>query len=231
MICFVLVASALAVQNGAVLDLTGDAAQIEFGGALTLIHNATDDTLECSGAIKAADYTASCNGTLAKMCAMQSELHALKGQVQRLELMLASVMSTPSDSSPSTPCVPSVTSVEYVELLMGDYKNLGGLTYSSFTGLIHAHAWMPAASPPPSPAAPPGQWNMGSYNSGYYGEEHLVTLNVDTGNLVYVRTLPNITAVASGGGHVMTPTARISIMYTDDGSERVAHIVKQHIGC
>ena len=32
MIYFVLVASVLAVQNGAVLEMTGDAAKIEFGG-------------------------------------------------------------------------------------------------------------------------------------------------------------------------------------------------------
>jgi len=55
MIYFVLVASVLAAQNGAVLELTGEAPKVEFGGALTLIHNATEDELVCSGKIRASD--------------------------------------------------------------------------------------------------------------------------------------------------------------------------------
>ena len=55
MIYFVLVASVLAVQDGAVLELTGEAPKVEFGGALTLIHNATEDQLTCSGKIQASD--------------------------------------------------------------------------------------------------------------------------------------------------------------------------------
>ena len=44
-----------AVQNGAMLALNGDAAQIEFGGALTLVHNASEGELVCSGKITASD--------------------------------------------------------------------------------------------------------------------------------------------------------------------------------
>lgn len=57
MIYLVLAVSLLgqAVQNGAVIELTGEAAKIEFGGALTLIHNSTEDELVCSGKIRASD--------------------------------------------------------------------------------------------------------------------------------------------------------------------------------
>jgi len=57
--CFLLMASVLAAQAGALLELTGDTPSVKFGppGAptLTLIHNTTEDKLTCSGKIQAAD--------------------------------------------------------------------------------------------------------------------------------------------------------------------------------
>lgn len=58
MIYFVLAVSVLgqADQIGGVLELTGEAAKVEFGGgALTLIHDSTEDELVCSGSIRASD--------------------------------------------------------------------------------------------------------------------------------------------------------------------------------
>ena len=61
MIYFVLAVSVLgqSVQNGALLQLTGEGAKVEFGGALTLIHNSTEDKLVCSGKIQASDVVIS----------------------------------------------------------------------------------------------------------------------------------------------------------------------------
>ena len=83
----VFVASVLAaVQNGAVLEMTGEAAKIEFGGALTLSHNTSEDQLTCSGKIKATDVLI--EGTSTTVADLIGEVATLKDQ-------MAEVLSRP----------------------------------------------------------------------------------------------------------------------------------------
>ena len=79
MIYFVFVASVLAVQNGAVLDMTGEAAKINFDGALTLIHNATEDKLTCSGTLEASDVRIA--GTSTTVADLIGEVATLRQEV------------------------------------------------------------------------------------------------------------------------------------------------------
>ena len=106
MIYFVLVASVLAVQNGAVLEMTGDAAKIEFGGALTLIHNTTEDELVCSGKIKATDVLI--EGTSTTVADLIGEVATLRQEMADVKqfigmMPLSMPPSTPSPLSPPAP--------------------------------------------------------------------------------------------------------------------------------
>jgi len=107
MIYFVFVASVLAVQNGAVLELTGDAAKIEFGGALTLIHNNTEDQLTCSGKIQASDVLIEGTSTtvaqmMGRLATLEQEMAAVKAFVG----MMPPPASPPPSLPPSAPCFP-----------------------------------------------------------------------------------------------------------------------------
>ena len=64
------------VQNGALLQLTGEAAKVEFGGVLTLIHNSTEDELVCSGKIRASDVVI--EGTATTVADLIGEVATLK---------------------------------------------------------------------------------------------------------------------------------------------------------
>jgi len=66
-----------------VLELTGESAQIEFGGSLTLIHNSTGDDLACSGKLKAADFIIS--GTMMTVVQMAAEHAAMKADIAALK--------------------------------------------------------------------------------------------------------------------------------------------------
>ena len=104
MIYFVLVASVLAVQNGAVLEMTGDAAKIEFGGALTLIHNTTENELVCSGKIKATDVLI--EGTSTTVAQMMTRLATLEQEMAAVKLFVG-MMPPASPSPPLPPSPPS----------------------------------------------------------------------------------------------------------------------------
>ena len=88
MIYFLLVASVLAVQNGAVLEMTGDAPTVHFGelggsDVLTLIHNATEDELVCSGKIRASDVLI--EGTSTTVADLISKVGSLEHDVAVLK--------------------------------------------------------------------------------------------------------------------------------------------------
>ena len=83
MIYLVFVTSVLAVQNGAVLEMTGDAAKIEFGGALTLIHNTAEDQLTCSGKTQASDVLI--EGTSTTVADLIGEVAALRKNVVQFQ--------------------------------------------------------------------------------------------------------------------------------------------------
>ena len=97
MIYLVFVTSVLAVQNGAVLEMTGDAAKIEFGGALTLIHNATEDKLTCSGKIQASDVLI--EGTSTTVADVIGEVAALRQEMAAVKAFVG--MMPPSAPLPS----------------------------------------------------------------------------------------------------------------------------------
>ena len=102
MIYFVFAVSVLAqsVQNGALLELTGDAAKIEFGGALTLIHNSTEDELVCSGKIRASDVVI--EGTTTTVAEMVAEHASMKADIAALKQFVG-MMPPPSAPPPSSP--------------------------------------------------------------------------------------------------------------------------------
>jgi len=108
MISSFLVTSVLATQNGAVLELTGDAPKVEFGGALTLIHNATEDKLTCSGKIQAADVLI--EGTSTTVADLIGEMAVLRQAMevvrQEMATMKAFVGMMPPPPSPA-PAQPS----------------------------------------------------------------------------------------------------------------------------
>jgi len=78
---FVLAVAVLgqSVQNGALLKLTGEAAKIEFGGALSLIYNSTEDELVCSGKIRASNVVI--EGTTTTVADLVGEVANLKAQL------------------------------------------------------------------------------------------------------------------------------------------------------
>ena len=104
MIYFVLAVSVLgqAVQNGALLELTGEAAKIEFGGALSLIHNSTEDKLVCSGKIQASDVVI--EGTSTTVAEMMADHAAMKADIAALKQFVGMMPpSLPPSPPPSLP--------------------------------------------------------------------------------------------------------------------------------
>jgi len=103
MIYFVLAVLVLgqAVQNGALLELTGEAARVEFGGALTLIHNSTEDELVCSGKIRASDVII--EGTTTTVADLIGEVDMLKTQMVHVLRMVASITPPPTAPPPVSP--------------------------------------------------------------------------------------------------------------------------------
>ena len=99
MISFVLAVSVLgqAADNGGVLELIGEAAKVEFGGALTLIHDSTEDELVCSGKIRASDVVI--QGTTTTVAQMMAEHAMMKDDIAALKQFVG--MSSPSPP-PST---------------------------------------------------------------------------------------------------------------------------------
>ena len=139
MISFIFVTSVLALQNGALLEMTGDAAKIEFGGAFTLIHNATDDSLECSGKIKASDILI--EGTSTTVADLISKVASLEVQISRLatletQMQLTSLANDRSYCRPSaSPCTTSsaITFRDDIfgRLHKGETLNVGQCFYDS----------------------------------------------------------------------------------------------------
>jgi len=112
MVYFVLAVSVLgqAVQNGALLELTGEAAKVEFGGALTLIHNSSEDELVCSGKIRASDVviegtTTTVADLISKVGSLESDVAALKQFVGMMPPPASSAPGAPPSSPP--PCTPN----------------------------------------------------------------------------------------------------------------------------
>ena len=104
MIYFVLTVSVLgqAAQNGALLQLTGEAAKVEFGGALTLIHNSTEDELVCSGKIRASDVVI--EGTSTTVAEIVADHAAMKADIAALKQFVG-MMPPPPISPPASPPV------------------------------------------------------------------------------------------------------------------------------
>jgi hypothetical protein len=105
MICFVLAVSVLgqAVENGGVLALIGEAAKLEFGGALTLIHDSTEDELVCSGKIRASDVVI--QGTNTTVAQMMAEHAMMKDDIAALKQFVG--MSSPPPPPSTFSIVPS----------------------------------------------------------------------------------------------------------------------------
>jgi len=107
MIYFVLAVSVLgqAVQNGALLELSGEAAKIEFGGALSLIHNSTEDELVCSGKIRASDVII--EGTTTTVAEIVADYAAMKVDIAALKHFVG-MMPPPVSPPPSMPPPPPI---------------------------------------------------------------------------------------------------------------------------
>ena len=107
MIYFVLAVSVLgqAVQNGALLELAGNAAKVEFGGALTLIHNSTGDELVCSGKIRTSNVII--EGTTTTVADLIGEVAILRQEMTTIKqfvgMMPPPPMMPPLTMPPSTP--------------------------------------------------------------------------------------------------------------------------------
>jgi len=108
MIYFVLAVSVLgqAVQNGALLELTGEAAKIEFGGALSLIHNSTEDKLVCSGKIQASDVVI--EGTSTTVADLIGEVAMLRQDMAAVKQFVGMMPppAVPPSLPPSLPPMP-----------------------------------------------------------------------------------------------------------------------------
>ena len=84
MIYVVVLASVLAVQNGAVLQMTGDAPTVHFGElggseTLTLIHSPTEDKLTSSGTLEATDVRIA--GTTTTVADLIGEVATLRQEI------------------------------------------------------------------------------------------------------------------------------------------------------
>ena len=108
MIYFVLAVSVMGqtVQNGALLELTGEAAKVEFGRALTLIHNSMEDELVCSGKLRASDVVI--EGTTTTVADLIEEVAKIKEDMtavkQFVGMMTPSVRSTTGTTGVANLC-------------------------------------------------------------------------------------------------------------------------------
>ena len=107
-IFFQLVASLLATQNGALLELAGEAPTVHFGkvdaaGALTLIHNATEDELVCSGKIKATDVLIV--GTSTTVADLIGEVATLRQEMAAVKQFVG-MMPPPASPPPAATPLP-----------------------------------------------------------------------------------------------------------------------------
>ena len=82
--------------------MTGDAAKIEFGGALTLIHNNTEDQLTCSGKIQASDVLI--EGTSTTVADLIGEVAALRQDMAAVKQFVG--MMPPPPPLPPPPSAP-----------------------------------------------------------------------------------------------------------------------------
>ena len=87
--------------SGSVLELTGDEATVRFGRSLSLVHDASNDKLSCSGALEAADLRiAGSSVTVAQMMSRLASLESLQSQMgvrlSSLEAQIATLEAPPS---------------------------------------------------------------------------------------------------------------------------------------
>jgi len=132
MIYFVFAVSVLAqsVQNGALLNLSGEAAKVEFGGSLSLIHNSTEDELVCSGKIRASDVII--EGMNISVAEMMTEFVTMKEQVAKMFHTLTELTNSPiSDETispppalPPTPLQPEIVTQYTVTYAGHTYRTL-----------------------------------------------------------------------------------------------------------
>ena len=80
-----------------------DAAKIEFGGALTLIHNATEDELVCSGKIKATDVLIV--GTSTTVADLIGEVATLRQEMAAVKQFVG-MMPPPASPPPAATPLP-----------------------------------------------------------------------------------------------------------------------------
>ena len=137
MIYFVLAACVLAVQ-GAELQIKGDAndeSKVEFGGALTLSHNAAGDELVCSGKIKAADVLV--EGTSTTVADLIGEVATIRQEMEAMKAFVG-MMPPPASPPPGIPpppppafefCEPVALSWRYDSVSASTFIDLPGVTY------------------------------------------------------------------------------------------------------
>lgn len=94
--------------SGAVLELTGDEPTVRFGGDLTLVHDASNNKLSCSGALEAADLRiAGSSVSVAQMMTRLASLESLQSQMvtrlSSLEARVATLEASPPSLPPSSP--------------------------------------------------------------------------------------------------------------------------------
>ena len=148
MIYFVLVALALGIvkaQNGAVLEMTGDAAKIEFGGALTLIHNTTEDQLTCSGKIQASDVLI--EGTSTTVADLIGEVATLRQEMAAVKAFVG--MMPPPASPPASPPSPPLPLCEDICSAWNGYPR--GVNWEPST-TVCAHCLPPGSTGVSSPS-------------------------------------------------------------------------------
>jgi len=114
---------ALPAQNGAVLELTGDSPKVDFGGALTLIHNATEDKLTCSGTLEASDVRIA--GTSTTVAQLIAEHATMKDDIAALKQFVG-MMPPPASPPPLAP-LSWTQFVGYPEDANGNNYDVAGL--------------------------------------------------------------------------------------------------------
>lgn len=108
------------MQKGALLQLTGEAAKVEFGGALTLIHNSTEDKLVCSGKIQASDVVI--EGTETTVADLIGEVATLREDMAAVKQFVG-MMPPPASPPPAVPppSLPPSPPIFNSSLAMGDF--------------------------------------------------------------------------------------------------------------
>jgi len=94
--------------DGSSLQLTGDTPKVEFGGALTLIHNATEDELVCSGKIRASDVII--EGTSTTVADLIGEVATLRQEMAAVRAFVG-MMPPPAMPPAAPPAVLGVANV------------------------------------------------------------------------------------------------------------------------